>query len=548
MARANTSISKKLAKAFISTWNTANTSTGSSSNVRVKLPLVSIGTYNFNVNWGDGSSNTITAWNQAEVTHTYSVAGTYTITITGFIKGWDFSNYAGVVGGDRLKITSITQWGCLRLVDNNAALVAGAFYGCENLNLSGVTDIFNFKGVTNSNGMLRTCRLNSTIPNLDKWDVSKIKVFRSMLREMPTFDQNVGNWNVSSGEDFVALFNGHATIAPYGSFNNGNSDSIKNWNMSNATSIAQIFYAQPKFNQPIGSWDTSKNTSLSFSLTCLAAAPGIFNQDLSNWDTSNVTTLASLFQNQPVFNKPIGNWNISKVTSLSSLFLTGGSGEFNQDLSNWDTSSVTNMNSVFSNQKVFDQPIGSWNTSKVTNMYFMFGTYGAPQGIFNQDISNWDTSKVTNMSSMLQNQSMFDQEIGKWNIGNVTNMEFFLTTNNPSPFNNGGSASINNWDLRKVTNLNGAFERSVNFNQPINNWQIPLVTTLDRFLYEIPSESYSFSIENYSNFLINLASQPLKPNVTMKIWQQYNSSAVSARAILTSAPNNWTILDKGLQS
>jgi surface protein len=547
MARANTSISKKLAKAFISTWNTANTSTGSSSNVRVKLPLVSIGTYNFNVNWGDGSSNTITAWNQAEVTHTYSVAGTYTITITGFIKGWDFSNYAGAVGGDRLKITSITQWGCLRLVDNNTALIAGAFYGCENLNLSGVTDIFNFKGVTNSNGMLRSCRLISTIPNLNKWDVSKIKVFRSMLREMPTFDQNVGNWNVSSGEDFVALFNG-TTTAPFSSFNNGGSDSIKNWNMSNATSIAQIFYAQPKFNQPIGSWNTPKNTSLSFSLACVTAAPGIFNQDLSNWNTSNVTTLASLFQNQPVFNKPIGNWNISKVTSLSSLFITGGSGEFNQDLSNWDTSSVTNMNSVFCNQKVFNQPLGSWNTSNVTNMYFMFGTFGAPQGIFNQDISNWDTSKVTNMSAMLQNQSMFDQEIGKWNISNVTNMEFFLTTNNPSPFNNGGSASINNWDLRKVTNLNGAFERSVNFNQPINNWQIPLVTTLDRFLYEIPSESYSFSIENYSNFLINLASQPLKPNVTMKIWQQYNSSAVSARAILTSAPNNWTIVDKGLQS
>ena len=58
---------------------------------------------------------------------------------------------------------------------------------------------------------------------------------------------------------------------------------------------------------------------------------------------------------------------------------------------------------------------------------------------------------------------------------------------------------------------------------------------------------HSISIENYSNFLIALSQQPLKPNVQLGVTQQYNASAVAARAILTSAPNNWTILDLGLQ-
>ena len=71
---------------FISTWKTDNTSTGSSNNNQVRLPLMPNGAYNFLVNWGDGSINTIASWNQAEATHTYAAIGTYTITITGYIN------------------------------------------------------------------------------------------------------------------------------------------------------------------------------------------------------------------------------------------------------------------------------------------------------------------------------------------------------------------------------------------------------------------------------------------------------------------------------
>ena len=63
-------IIKRTADPFITTWDTTKTSAGSSTSTQVKLPLVSAGTYNFTVSWGDGSQSTITAWNQAEVTHT----------------------------------------------------------------------------------------------------------------------------------------------------------------------------------------------------------------------------------------------------------------------------------------------------------------------------------------------------------------------------------------------------------------------------------------------------------------------------------------------
>ncbi|RZA25525.1 MAG: hypothetical protein EOP10_06600, partial [Proteobacteria bacterium] len=78
-------------KAFVSTWVTGNTAGSVTTNTKIRLPLVASGTYNFSVNWGDGNTETITAWNAAATTHTYSTSGTYTVTITGTITGFRFA-------------------------------------------------------------------------------------------------------------------------------------------------------------------------------------------------------------------------------------------------------------------------------------------------------------------------------------------------------------------------------------------------------------------------------------------------------------------------
>ena len=95
---------------FISQWNTTQISSGSSAGNQIKLPLESDGTYNFNVSWGDGNSNVITAYNQSDVLHTYSHGGIYMITITGTLIGWRFNN-----SGDVQKIIQIEKWGPVKL-------------------------------------------------------------------------------------------------------------------------------------------------------------------------------------------------------------------------------------------------------------------------------------------------------------------------------------------------------------------------------------------------------------------------------------------------
>lgn len=451
MSRAYQSSRLKIpAKPFISTWDTNITYTGSTANNQIRLPLISTGVYKFTVNWGDSTTDNITVWNQAETTHTYAAPGTYTVTITGFIKGWDFSEFVATPNNDRRKLLSITQFGCLEIVTYTSLTTAsGAFYQCINLNLTAVLDQPNFKNCTSTAGFLRGCAALTTVANINKWDVSKITSFRSAFRECPSFDDNIGNWNTSQGKDFGLMFRGNTTNPLIGSFTNGGSSSIDNWDMRNATSLVAMFAYQRFFDQNIGNWDVSNVTDMSFMF-------------LTYWTGADPTTAPN-----------------------NGTFNNGGS----DSIKNWNTSKVTNMSAMFSGQNSFNQPIEEWDVSNVTDMSYMLQAAD-----FNRPIGIWDTRKLITASRMLQ-------------------------------------GDINN---------------GFTFNQSLSAWKLPLVTNMVNFMSS-SGILHSISIQNYSDFLIALSQQPLKPNVQLAVNQQYNASAASARAILISAPNNWTITDFGLQ-
>jgi hypothetical protein len=96
-----------------------------SANTVFTTPLVDYGglTPALYINWGDGSSSgLITSSASANRIHTFVSAGTYTITISGFMPGFKVNNSASI----RNLITELVQWGSvgLRTID---------FYGCINL-------------------------------------------------------------------------------------------------------------------------------------------------------------------------------------------------------------------------------------------------------------------------------------------------------------------------------------------------------------------------------------------------------------------------------
>lgn len=165
--------------AFRSTWNTTNTSAGSSGNNQITLPLLDTGEYYFNIDWGDGNSDLITEYDQSEVTHTYTVTGEYPLTMTGIIKGWDFAN-----SGDKLKILTIPEWGPLT-IGKNTATQAGAgfgidcFYGCTNLTIS-ATDTPTINGDFLRN-LFRDCTALTQVPNYKDWDLAGVSIIGNFL-------------------------------------------------------------------------------------------------------------------------------------------------------------------------------------------------------------------------------------------------------------------------------------------------------------------------------------------------------------------------------
>ena len=250
---------------FVFTIDTENTSSGSSLNTQFMMPLVSGGSYNATVNWGDGSSDTITSYNQQEVTHTYSSAGQYEISIEGTLQGWQFNN-----AGDRLKMLDVKQWGVLNLSTDRA------FNGCSNLNASAT----------------------------DAPTVSTTSLER-MFGDCTNFNGAIGNWNTSNITDMSYCFVNASTF----------NKPLNSWDLSNVTDIQQMFFEATSFDQDLNSWNTS-NVDNMFSVFYNCSQ---FNGDIYSWDTTNVENMSFMFYNCDLFDQSLAAWNIGNVSNFTNF-------------------------------------------------------------------------------------------------------------------------------------------------------------------------------------------------------------------------------------
>lgn len=208
--------------AFVTTWKTDNISAGSSNSNQVRLPLVNGGTYNFIVDWGDGTSDTITTWNQAEATHTYAVEGVYTIIITGQCEGWSFNNT-----GDRLKILLVHQWGSGFRFGN----LGGYFWGCINCQFPCI-DIPNLQGTINMTSCFRNCTMES-VSGLGAWGMSNVTNMTGMFFGCSQFNQPLNSWNTSNVTSMGSMFNGCSQF----------NQPLNNWNTSNVTDMGNMLHS-----------------------------------------------------------------------------------------------------------------------------------------------------------------------------------------------------------------------------------------------------------------------------------------------------------------
>lgn len=360
--------------AFVSTWDTTKLSTGSSSDTQITLPLRASGNYNFIVDWGDGSTNTITAYNDSAATHTYTSSGTYTLSITGTISGWAFQN-----SGDRLKITGISSWGPLAFGNDG-----GYFYGAENLEVT-ATDAPDLTGTFDmSYAFAKAGRFNNAA--VTTWNVSNVTSMKGMFSGSAgegewvtmSFNQPIGNWNTASLTDPSFMFAGNSAF---------NQD-LRLWDMDKVTTLEGMFADATAFNGAVNDWDISSVTTLANTFVQARR----FNQPLDSWDTSSVTNMGSLFQDAVDFNQDLSAWNTANVTSLRATFQ--GATSFNQDLSTWNTANVTGFNLTFDRASSFNQSLGSWNMSKTTDIDGMLNGSAMTWVNYNATLTGWSTQTL----------------------------------------------------------------------------------------------------------------------------------------------------------
>ena len=157
---------------------------------------------------------------------------------------------------------------------------------------------------------------------------------------------------------------------------------------------------------------------------------------INNWDLTKVISAKGAFKNTVIsvnlnklFKKQSGV--TYQITDVSHMF--EGS-NFNKGLNDWDMRTVTNVGRMFKNSQ-FNQNIWKWfktdasTTYQVDNMVSMF-----EGSSFTRGISGWDVSSATKLNSVFKG-AQFANDVSNWNINPAATIKNFRADNNNLPDN-----------------------------------------------------------------------------------------------------------------
>ena len=469
------------------------------------------------IDWGDGSSDTISSGDDAYISHEYSEDGFYTIKVDGMITKWSCEFDSD--DDDRIR-------------SNSKKLIRILSYGKTSFGP------YTFKHASN---------LTSLPEN------ESPRFFENSMKGVfygaSSFNQSINHWNTSNVTNMHEMFHGAE------SFNKP----LNDWNTSNVTDMSEMFSGASSFDQPLNDWNTSNVTDMHYMFQFAA----VCDQPLDKWKVSNVTDMNGMFDGAMCFNQPLDKWGISDVTDLSemiddedasnademftsvwrvdsneSLFfpIQGREGEIVIDWGDGSSDTINSGDDEYISHDYdedgfyiikVDGMITKWscdldlgegcydedaddeedytdiNSHKLIKILSYgktsFGPYafmracnlvGLPrfesprffenkmEGVFcrasrfNQSINHWDTSKITNMNSMFSGASSFNQPLNDWDTSNVTIMcEMFRMA---KAFNQ----PLDKWNTSNVTYMNAMFWNAESFNQPLGNWNTSNVTDM----------------------------------------------------------------------
>ena len=233
------------------------------------IPCVAGVTFNATVDYGDGTgSQTVTAYNDSNLTHSFATAGQHTITIDGTFPSVRFHNNTV----SRVLVDEVVDLGDVGWVN-----LYRAFRDCSNLTTFNL-GTGNTSSVTNMSSMFYNCS-SLTVLNVSSFDTSSATNISQMFRgcsSLTTLD--LSNFDTSSVTNMGLMFYFCSSLTTL---------NVSNFDTSSVTNMGLMFY-------------------FCSSLTTL---------NVSNFDTSSVTNMSSMFTNcTNLTNLDIKHFNVSSVT------------------------------------------------------------------------------------------------------------------------------------------------------------------------------------------------------------------------------------------
>ena len=351
---------------------------GSTSNNGFRLPWVSPEA--IDIDWGDGNVDTGVTGQQTHAYASSGIYDIKVTALTGQmrfagggdneklidIKNWGtcvWQDFFVAYNGCSSMTMSATDAPDLSAVTS----LLGAFANCSVFNSSiNHWDVSNVESFANL--FYKTNIYNKP---LDLWDMSSATDISSMFEEANAFNQNIGSWDVSNVTVIDRMFK--KTLA----FNNGGSADINNWNFPLVTSMYEMFGNSESFNQPIGNWNVSGVTNMEALFRQAYVGP-LTQESFNTWDVSSVTTMRQMFLRGLDFlalNPNITDWNTQNVVDFNG-FLQQSTG-FNRDLSNWNISSGMSFGLTFGTNNGIDNAvigdISNWVITQGPNFQNFFG-------------------------------------------------------------------------------------------------------------------------------------------------------------------------------
>lgn len=246
---------------FVATWDTRNTSGGSTDSSTIKIPIK--GVCDVRIDWGDGSVTTATT--ATEATHTYASSGIYTTKVYGVMEEFTFEST-----GDLRKIVAISQWGCFRF-----SPVGATFRGCALLAAITATDIPDVSNVTIFPRNFAFCYNLTGLANFTDWDTSHITDWTA------TFE-SCTNYTLPGAANLITSnVNQIGYMVQYTSFN----QDVSNWDVSNVVLMNYTFRSTP-FDQVLGGWDISSLTNASGMLESCTLSTANYDSLLIGWEAN----------------------------------------------------------------------------------------------------------------------------------------------------------------------------------------------------------------------------------------------------------------------